>query len=177
MQQSGYHHAKSLSSQLRTELQIRDTDILSMVQTIRENTIETDPPSLANISTAGTSTITESLNIATQKSTQLEMSKLLRDLKSEFQGNNTEQISYSGGRSVGGRGNRNENGGRGCRGIRQNRKNPDNDSFPRPKIDKYCWTYGECNHKSEDCNRQAPGNKLTETFEDKQEGSKAHCEL
>ena len=109
MQQSGYHHANSLESQLRTELQIRDTDLLSMVQNIRENTTEMDTPSLTNTSTSATSTKTESLNIATQQSTQLQILKLLRDLQSEVRGNNTERGSYSGGRSAGGRGSRNEN--------------------------------------------------------------------
>ena len=177
MQQSGYHNSNSLASQLPGELQIIYTDILSIVQTIRENTIETDAPSLANTSTSGTSTITESLKIATQHSAQLEILKLLWDLKSEVWGNNTELSSDSGCQSAGGHGNLNENGGRGGRGIRRNRKTPDNASFPRPQIDKYCWTHGACNHKSEDYNRQAPGHKLSATFEDKQEGSKAHCEL
>ena len=107
MQQSGYHHVNSLASQLRTELQIRDTDLLSMVKTIRENTTETDAPSLADTSTSGTSSITESLNITTNQSTQLEILKLLRDLKSDVRGNNSERSGESGGQSAGGRGNLN----------------------------------------------------------------------
>ena len=35
MKKSGYHNANSLSSQLRKEIKILDTDILSMVQNIR----------------------------------------------------------------------------------------------------------------------------------------------
>ena len=81
MQQSEYHHANSLASQLQTELKIRDTDLLSMVQNIRENTTEIDTPSLTNIYTSATSTITESLNIATQQLTQLEILKLLWDIQ------------------------------------------------------------------------------------------------
>ena len=46
MQQSGYHHANALADQIRTELQTqfqhRDTEIMSMLQTISDYSSTSD---------------------------------------------------------------------------------------------------------------------------------------
>ena len=176
MQQAGYHHANALASQLRTELQVRDTDVLAMLQTISDNsTITAD---------TATSTITESLNIATQQTTQLEILQLLRDMQTEFRGNGNprgngsgtltgnQRGNGSGGRGNGGRAGRTDTGGRGSRG----RKTADNTVYPRAQVDKYCWTHGGRNHTSSACERKAPGHQTSATFEDRQNGSNAYCE-
>lgn len=123
-----------------------------MVQTIQQNHTNSETTFVANTYTSDTSSITESLNITTNQTTQLEILKLLRELQLNIQGTNTEGSGDSAGRGAGGLRNRNDNGGRRNRGIRRNKKTPDNASFPLPQKDKYCWTHGACNHNSKDCN-------------------------
>ena len=75
MQQSGYHHANALADQIRTELQTkfqhRDTEIMSMLQSISDN---------STITESTTPKQTESINITTQQNTQLEIIHLLHEM-------------------------------------------------------------------------------------------------
>ena len=129
MQQAGYHHANVLASQMRSELQVRNTEVLLMLQTISDNSTVTETPSVA---VTDTSTLTESLNITTQQTTQLEILKLLREMQTNFRGNNNQRSRTGGGRGSGGRGRGNATGNQGGRGEKRIRKTPDNADYHRP---------------------------------------------
>ena len=45
MQQSGYHHANSLATKIRNDIQCRDAEVLSVLQLISDNSTIYDTPS------------------------------------------------------------------------------------------------------------------------------------
>ncbi len=93
MQQAGYHHANALASQIRTEFNDRNTEVLSLLQTVTEA-----------VATDNNTPQIESMNNMAQQNhlVQLETMKLLKELQNEFQtlraniGNNNASENTSG---------------------------------------------------------------------------------
>ena len=153
MQQAGYHHANALAQEIRQELQAqleaRDSKMYAVLQQI---------PGLTDTSSSSEDSYEEpqeAVNSLTAGSIQLEILKLLRDIKSDLK---TEKEDKQPTRP------------------RRNRKTPDNQTRPaRSLVSKYCWTHGACDHEGKECNRRAPGHKVEATKENKMGGSKAYC--
>ena len=83
-----------------------------------------------------------------------------------FRAGNTNNVSENN--------NTNTNADR-VKSVRQNKKTPDNARFPRAKTDKYCWTHGECNHNSNECQRKTNRHHDNATFSNRMSGSNAYC--
>jgi len=153
MQQAGYHHANVLAQeigqQLQAQLEARDSKMYAVLQQI---------PGLTDTSSSSEDSYEEpqeAVNSLTASSIQLEILKLLRDIKSDLK---TEKEDKQPTRP------------------RRNRKTPDNQTRPaRSLVSKYCWTHGACDHEGKECNRRAPGHKVEATKENKMGGSKAYC--
>ena len=148
MQQAGYHHANMLAEQLRVDLNNQQTEMLAMVQGLTQ--VEDEPHMPREMEVANAATI----------DVQHQIFELLRTMQ-EAQSTNTNTTNRGG----------NRNGTRRCR------KTPDDASFPRQVTDKYCWTHGACNHKSDACNRKAPGHRDAATKENRMNGSNAFCNV
>ena len=158
MQQAGYHHANHLAEQLRKDMNDRNTELLTILHTAidTQSTSEETPPS--DISDNTPPPTQQANNTTTSDMVQLEMLKILRQLQNNNNNNNDAND---------GNNNNNRN--------RRRRKTPDNATHPRPKIDKYCWSHGGCDHLSKDCKRQAAGHQTNATFANRMGGSNAYC--
>ena len=168
MQQAGYHYANNLAQQLKSDIQQRDSDILTYIQSAIEFSSPSDTGSLPSTMTpSDVSTMTSAEHKAnTMKSdtVQLEMLKILQQIQ--------QNLTTTGGQQ--GTGNNNSNNNNGRRG-RAPRKTPDNCSFTRTIKDKYYWTHGGCNHTSTECWAKANGHQDSATFKNRQGGSNAFC--
>ena len=90
------------------------------------------------------------------QNTQLEILKLLQDLKAEMKLTNSKSRHQP------------KSG--------PYEKTPDDQTQPRRFNTKhYCWTCGAANHPSIKCRFKAPGHKDEATCENKIEESKAYC--
>lgn len=154
MQQAGYQHAnvlaQELSRQIQQQLAQRDEQLLSVIQSI---------PSLAETSSSSDSDDTPPSQIANSvitQNTQLEILKLLQDIRQDMIKGNQQQK----------------------REPRKGpfKKTPDDQTQPkRWNTSHYCWTCGASNHPSKKCKFKAPGHQDLATFENKMGGSKAYC--
>lgn len=154
MQQAGYQHAnvlaQELSRQIQQQLAQRDEQLLSVIQSI---------PSLAETSSSSDSDDTPPSQIANSvitQNTQLEILKLLQDIRQDMIKGNQQQK----------------------REPRKGpfKKTPDDQTQPkRRNTSYYCWTCGKSNHPSKKCKFKAPGHQDLATFENKMGGSKAYC--
>ena len=155
MQQAGYHHANALaqeiSSQIQQQLAERDDQLFSVTQSIT---------SLASASTSSDSEDSpqdQQANSITPQDTQLEILKLLHDLKVELKHSNSQAPKREP-----------------KKGPFQ--KTPDNQTTPkRWNTRHYCWTCGASNHPSKKHRFKAPGHQDLATFDEKMGGSKAYC--
>ena len=152
MQQAGYHHANLLATQLREDLDARNTDLMTVLQTALE---------AQSHSTAPTATVTSDLtnpthqvNSASSDKVQLEILQLLQQMKTDLQAKCAPAPAPR---------------------TRRAKKTPDDASFPRRKTDKYCWTHGGCAHDSSACKDKAAGHQDTATFSNRMGGSNAYC--
>ena len=161
MQQAGYHHANHLASQLREDIEKRDTELFSVIQSAMETASQAPSLAPSDISLV-TPPVHQHANAVQGDPVQLEMLKILQQIQQTMT-TTTSQPTQQG------------RGGRQGQGRRTPRKTPDDASFNRFKTDKYCWTHGGCSHTSSECNMRAPGHQDSATFENKQGGSKAFC--
>ena len=159
MQQAGYHHANHLARQLREDIEKRDNELLSVIQSAMETSSQAPSMAPSDISLA-TPPVQQQANAVQGDPIQLEMLKILQQMQQTM----TTTVTQS---------NQGRSGRQGRRGTP--RKTPDNASFNRAKTDKYCWTHGACSHTSTECNMRAQGHQESATFENKQGGSKAFC--
>ena len=86
MQQAGYHHANHLAQQLRSDIQQRDQDLLTVLQQAIETNSAASIPPISQPSVASTeiSTVTENqqqLNTVRSDPVQLEMLKILQQMQ------------------------------------------------------------------------------------------------
>ena len=153
MQQVGYHHAnilaQEISSQIQQQMEERDTQLLSILQSL---------PSLTDTSSSSDSDSTppplpptQAANYITADQTQLEILKILQELKADLKSSN--------------------------RRFRRNpnRKVPDDQTKPKRFSTKhYCWTCGAWSHPSNKCRNKAEGHQDLATFDNKMGGSKAY---
>lgn len=158
MQQAGYHHANHLAQQIQSEIQQRDTDLLTLIQTVVDSSSVS--PSIASTDMSSVTETQQHVNAVQTDTTQLEILKLLQQLQQSMRS---------------GQDNQGNNQGNNRRGRRTPKKTPDDASFNRTETEKYCWTHGACGHHSAICRARAPGHQTTATFEDKMGGSKAFC--
>ena len=167
MQQAGYHHANHLASQLREDIEKRDIELLTVLQsTVETNSVQSSPPSLApslvpSEMSMTASTLSHQANSVQGDPVQLEILKLLRQMQQTMV--SPPQQSNKG----------NNSGQRNRR--RQPRKTLDNATFNRNVTDKYCWTHGACGHESNQCNAKAHGHQDNATLENRMGGSNAFC--
>ena len=164
MQQAGYHHANHLAQKLTSDIQQRDSDLLSYIQTALDTSSTSDGGSLTEATTPSDMSTASSAqhyaNAARTDQVQLEMLKILQQIQQSLPKADNEQLSPTTNRRT---------------RTRTPRKTPDNASFNRIKTDKYCWTHGACNHTSPQCNFKAPGHQDGATFDNRQGGSNAFC--
>ena len=160
MQQAGYHHASHLANQLRVDIEKRDNDLLSVIQSVMDTNSQAPLMAPSDISLETPPPHHNTNNIQSD-TVQLEMLKILQQMQQAMTSNTGAQNQDRGG----------------CKGNtgRTPKKTPDDATFQRFKKDKYCWTHGACGHVSSDCQGRAPGHQDTATFNNKQGGSKAFC--
>ena len=159
MQQAGYHHANHLAQQLRDDISKRDEEMLSVIQSAMDSS--SHAPSIASSDLSlGTPPPHQQINATQTDLTQLEILKLLQQMQLSM---NQQQESGQGGNNRGRR--------------RQRRKTPDDASFNRTQIDKYCWTHGACNHTSAECMQRANGHQANATKDNRMGGSNAFCKI
>ena len=160
MQQAGYHHANHLAQQLRSDIQQRDQDLLTVLQQAIENNATASPQASPPSSVAPTeiSAITETqqqINAVRADPVQLEMLKILQQMQQAM--SNTQPTNNN--RTT----------------DRKPRKTPDNATCRRYVTNKYCWTHGGCGHDSAVCRTKASGHQDAATFENRMGGSNAYC--
>ena len=175
MQQAGLLHANMLAEQVKQAMESQRNDVANMMrEVLHESGIATDenvPPR------------ENRANAVIDDPVQLELMKVLREIKSELQSvRNATRDSDAGGSTN-------------TRGRRRNRTKkqqpaipadgiclrcPDNlaqqQGYHRTYTKKYCWTHGAWNHDSKDCGTPAAGHKNDATFTNKMGGSKAFCD-
>jgi hypothetical protein len=153
MQQSGFHHANALAQELTSKveehLSMRDSQLLSVIQSI---------PGLVAASSSSDSEDSPPQHTANSISidnVQLEILKLLKELKTDIKrGNGQPKHKPKPGPYL---------------------KTPDDATKERWRTNRYCWTHGGCGHTSDKCNSKAEGHKNEANFNNKMGGSKAYC--
>ena len=162
MQQAGYHHANMLASQMRDNLNNQQVEMMAMMQSMM-----TEPPSAQEFEQP-MQPITSEIqsqqvaNAVVADNVQLQMLQILQTMQAAQQ--QGRRNNRGGGQNTG-----NQNGGG---RERVNRRTPDDATFNRRDITKYCHTHGACNHTSSECNRKAPGHKNTATLTNRMGGVK-----
>ena len=158
MQQAGYHHANALAQELSNQLQQqftqRDEQLLSVIQAL---------PGLTPASSSSDSEDTPSIHAANSVSTdatQLEILRLLKELKTEIKRSNDQAK-------------RMPSSDRQPKGPYP--KTPDDCTRKRWVKKHYCWTHGLTNHTSDKCFFKAEGHQDAATMDNKMGGSKAYC--
>ena len=144
MQQAGYHHANSLAQQLRSDIQQRDQDLLTVLQHAIETNSTASPRGASQPSVAPTeiSTVTSHqphVNAVQTDHMQLEILKILQQIQQTMTVQQPHQQP-------------NPNTGRTNRTPRKTR---DDATFRRNNTSKYCWTHGGCGHDSASCKAKA----------------------
>ena len=159
MQQAGYHHADHLVSQLCADIEKRNQELLTVIQSAME-TASTAPLVVSSDISIATLVVTPpQINAVQSNPVQLKMLKILQQM---------QQSMFSAA-------NQNQGQGRNTYRSRTPRKTPDNASFARANMPKYCWTHGGCSHTSQECNTRAEGHFRDKTFNNRQGGSNAFC--
>ena len=161
MQQAGYHHANHLASQLREDINKRDSELLTVIQSAMETASVAPSAISSEVSTIATP-IQQQVNAVQSDPVQLEILKLLQQMQQSMM--TTAPQNNNNNNNTGQRNNR-----------RQTRKTPDNVSFNRNVTNKYCWTHGACGHTSAQCRLKASGHQDTATLENRLGGSNAFC--
>ena len=154
MPQAGYHHANHLAQQLRTDIQQRDSDLLSIIQSAVESNAA--PPSIAPTNISTVTEIQHHANAMQSDPVQLEILKLLQQMQQTLTTTDASKGNIR-------------------RGRRTPKKTLDNASFNHSQTDKYCWTHRGCGHLSSTCCAPAQGHKEDATFENRMGGSNAFC--
>lgn len=153
MQQAGYHHANHLAQQMRTDLDERNTEMMSIIETALSHA--SPPPSRANTTISELTSAHHQLNSVTSDPVQLEMLQLLRQMQQSMQATPAAAAPSASGQVY--------------------RRTPNNASRPRSDTSKYCWTHGASNHTSSECERRAPGHQANATLTNRMRGSSAYC--
>ena len=165
MQQAGYHHANMLAEQLKTDMQRRDQELFSVLQSVVDTNASTaSPPSLAPSEISSITPSQQHANAVQSDPIQLEMLKILQKMQQSMftQARAPQPQPRSQARTP-------------STPRRTPRKTSDQASFPRRRTDMYCWTHGGTNHSSQECQRKAPGHQDAATFENRLGGSNAYC--
>ena len=157
MQQAGFHQANSiinrLGSKLQQSLHQRDEQLTAMINNI-PSLIESSSQSDDSDDTPPTHTA----NAMQQNQIQLQILKLLKEIKAEMKSSkNILPVPPPN-----------------CP-VMKGRKTPDAGGKGCSDISKYCWTHGACDHNGHNCFFRAEGHKVDATFGDKKGGSKARC--
>ena len=97
MQQAGYHQANHLAQQLREDIQRRDTDIMSVIQTAMTGSQDTPSMAPSDISVGSPQTHHQA-NAAHTDPLQVEMLKLLQQMQQSLTTLGTNSNNYGGGR-------------------------------------------------------------------------------
>ena len=79
MQQAGYHHAHMLAQQLKTDLERRDTELFSIIQSVAEST--SSSPSVAPTKVSTISASHQHVNATQTDPVQLKMLKILQQMQ------------------------------------------------------------------------------------------------
>ena len=116
MQQAGYHHANMLADQVRQDITTQNEQLMAMVQSMQN--METNP---APVQPAANAAMTDSV--------QLEILRLLQTMHQQMNNNGTNGGSNQ---------KNNESNGGNTRNCNRNCRTPDNASFNRTDITKYC---------------------------------------
>ena len=153
MQQAGYHHANHLAQQMRTDLDTRNTEMMSIIQTALSHA--STAPSCDDTTLSDLTPAHHQANSVATDPIQLEMLQLLRQMQ---QGMQTTPADAAPSASVPGY-----------------RRTPNNATRPRKDTSKYCWTHGASNHASLECERRAPGHRDKATLTNRMGGSSAYC--
>ena len=157
MKKAGHYHANALaqemSTQLQQQLEQRDSQLLSVIQSFL-SLIETSSSS-DSLVTQLSDLSTQVANAITADNTQLEILKILQEVKSEFKSSNCRLR-------------RSPNSDPFC-------ETPDNQTKPKHWITKhYSWTYRALNYLSSKYRFKAEGHQDLATFENKMGSSKAY---
>ena len=167
MQQAGYHHASHLAQTMRSDIERRDEELMSMLSAAVEN--NTQAPSVAESDDSTVLTqprYQHQANAVQSDPVQMEMLKLLQQIQLSMSSQQPAQtLTPQGGN------NRGNKGG----GNRVPRKTRDNSTYPRRVTDKYCWTHGGGSHISAVCNSKFTGHQDGATFANRMGGSNAYC--
>ena len=162
MQQAGYHHANMLAEQLKTDMQRRDQELFSVIQSVVDSNASTaSPPSLAPLEISSMTPSQYQANAVQTDPVQVEMLKILQQM---------QQTMFTQAQAP-----QPKTGSKTRTTRRTPRKTPDHALYPRRQTDTYCWTHGGSNHSSQDCQRKASGHQDTATFENRLGGSNAYC--
>ena len=163
MQQAGYHHANMLAEAMKSDMERKNDEVISILQDVlSKSTAATEIESQLSAPSAHVANATSSDAI------QLQMIQLLQQTQQDMktcliattnQHNNTSSPAPP------------------TPQPKRYRKTPDNCTFFRRLTEKYCWTHGGCNHFGKDCKTKAPGHKDDATLENKMGGSKAYCKM
>ena len=128
MQQEGYHHANHLAQQLKSDIQQQDSDLLTYIQTAINSSSHSDTGIVTNTATpsdmSAMTPVQYQANAAQTDMVQFEMLKILQQIQQSLTTTDSQpQPNSSTNRRTRTRG---------------PRKTPDNASFNRNKMDKYC---------------------------------------
>ena len=97
MQQAGYHHANHLAQQLRDNIEKWDNDILSVIQSAMDTSLQAPSMTPSNISLV-TPPHQQHANTIQGDSIQLEMLKILKQMQESMTINPGAQTQGHGGR-------------------------------------------------------------------------------
>ena len=152
MQQAGYHHANMLAQSLKEDLDQKNEELLTMMQSvIEQSTTQPDPASEISAPSAHLA------STPTNDTVQLQILQLIQQIQQDMKAcvaatnNNTKEIKKT------------------------NRKTRDSGGLFRKDISKYCWTHGACGHTGKECRAKAPGHRDDATLENRNGGSNARC--
>ena len=167
MQQAGYQHASHLAQTMRSNIERRDKELMSMLSAAVENNTQAPSVAESDDSTVLTQPRYQHQENAVQSDpVQMEMLKLLQQIQlSMLTQQPAQTLTPQGGN------NRSNRGG----GNRVPRKTRDNSMYPRRVTDKYCWTHGGGSHISDVCNSKFTGHQDEATFANCMGGSNAYC--
>ena len=150
MQQAGYHHANHLADQLRHDMDTRNSELFTLLQSVVD--LQSQAPSVAPTTVSPITTPTLQANATTADAVQLEMLQLLKQMQQDMKASAPTPAP-----------------------ARRAKKTPDNATWPRRDTSKYCWTHGGCGHLGSGCKSKAPGHKDEATFDNRMGGSNAYC--
>ena len=153
MQQAGFHHANMLASQIRTNLESQNEDMMQMLQEVMDTNEKQQQEQEEN-----TPVQHQSANAMTADTSQLEMMKLLKQMQEGMQMLLQKESGTSPTKRKG-----------------FGKKTPDDTDRERAITSSYCWTHGGCGHSSTKCKFRAEGHQDSATFKKRMGGSKAFC--